>query len=90
MKNIDDIIYEVLARVMREEGLEPTDITDATPLVDDLGLKSLHIARVLAMLELELDLDNDPFVSGDVPITSIRTVGDLCDAYAPNPGMRTT
>jgi|APMI01.1.fsa_nt_gi acyl carrier protein len=80
MPNTDDVIHETLARVMREEGLDPAGIADDARLVDDLGLKSLHIARVLALLELELD--RDPFVSGDVPITSIRTVGDLCDAYA--------
>lgn len=49
-------------------------------LVDQLGLESLHLARLVAVLELELD--TDPF-NDDVPITSVRTVGDLLDAYDP-------
>lgn len=85
MQNIEDVIYEVLARVMQEEGLESVEIADTATLVDDLGLKSLHLARVLALLEVELELDYDPFVSGDVPITGIRTVRDLCNAYAADP-----
>lgn len=80
MKNTDDVIYDVLARVILEEGLEPRGISDAARLVDDLGLRSLHIARVLAILELELDVD--PFASGEVPITRLQTVGDLCAAYS--------
>lgn len=79
MNTTEDVIYEVLARVMREEGLEAAGFTDQSRLIDDLGLKSLHVARILAMLELELDYD--PFGSGAVPITGMQTVRDLCAAY---------
>lgn len=79
MNTTEDVIHEVLARVMEEENVAAVEITDSSRLVDDLGLKSLHIARVLAMLELELDYD--PFGSGTVPITGVQTVRDLCAAY---------
>ena len=36
------------------------------------------LARIVASLEMKLDVD--PFAE-DVAITSIRTVGDLCNAY---------
>lgn len=79
MNTTEDVIYDVLARVMEEENVAAVEITDSSRLIDDLGLKSLHIARILAMLELELDYD--PFGSGSVPITGVQTVRDLCAAY---------
>ncbi|WP_045314719.1 acyl carrier protein [Lentzea aerocolonigenes] len=67
-----EIVNEVAGPV---EHLDPDQL-----LVDGLGLESLHLARLVAVLELELD--TDPF-SDDVPITGVRTVGDLLDAYDP-------
>jgi acyl carrier protein len=55
------------------ENLSPEDL-----LVDHLGLRSLDLARIVAVLEVELGLD--PF-SELVPITDVRTVGDLSGAY---------
>ena len=48
-------------------------------LVEDLGLRSLDLARIIAKLEVKLDAD--PFAEL-VSVTSIRTPGDLCAAYA--------
>ena len=79
MSEIQDTIYATLRRVAEDEGLELPALTDEASLVDDLGFRSLHIARILAILELELS--KDPFASGEVPITDLRTVGDLCAAY---------
>lgn len=79
MNTTEDVVLDILGRVLEEEGLEQTEIVDSSRLVDDLGFKSLHIARILAMLELEFDYD--PFGSGRVPITAVRTVADLCAAY---------
>ncbi|MGW6935774.1 acyl carrier protein [Lentzea sp. NPDC054927] len=67
-----EIVNEVAGPV---EHLDPDQL-----LVDQLGLESLHLARLVAVLELELDAD--PF-SDEVPITGVRTVGDLLDAYDP-------
>lgn len=80
MKRTDEVIYDVLSRIIAEEGLAPAGISDDARLVDDLGLKSMDLARILAMLELELDVD--PFARDQVPITRIQTVGDLCALYS--------
>ncbi len=75
----EEIVRAVLRRVAAEEGLELGELHPSSSLVDELGLRSMQLARVLAILELEFDFD--PFASGDLAITSVRTVGDLCNAY---------
>ena len=54
-------------------NLEPDDRLNA-----DLGLTSLDLARLVAALEMKLKAD--PFQEL-VPITSVRTIGDLEAAY---------
>jgi hypothetical protein len=77
-----DLVYATVRRVAAEEGIDlQQQLADADSLVDEIGLRSLHIARILAILEMKLGLD--PFASGDLPVTSIRTVGNLCAAYDP-------
>ncbi|MEV0256064.1 hypothetical protein AB0H82_17605 [Streptomyces sp. NPDC050732] len=73
-------VLEMIEEVVGEDrdGGPLPEIKDTDLLVDHLGLRSLHLARITAMLEVELDLD--PF-SELVPITSIRTVDDLYRAY---------
>jgi len=73
----------VLLEIVNEvtEPTEPVeDLDEEQLLVDQLGLTSLDLARLVAVLEMELD--TDPF-SDEVPITSVRTVGDLMNAYDP-------
>lgn len=79
MSEHQQIIYDTLRRVAEEEGVQLGTINDSSALIDNLGFRSLHIARILAILEIQFS--HDPFASGDVPITSLRTVGDLCAAY---------
>lgn len=79
MSEHQQIIYDTLRRVAEEEGVQLGTISDNSALIDNLGFRSLHIARILAILEIQFSYD--PFASGDVPITSLRTVGDLCAAY---------
>lgn len=79
MSEHQQIIYDTLRRVAEEEGVQLGAISDSSALIDHLGFRSLHIARILAILEIQFG--HDPFASGDVPITSLRTVGDLCAAY---------
>lgn len=79
MSEHQQIIYDTLRRVAEEEGVQLGTINDSSALIDNLGFRSLHIARILAILEMQFSYD--PFASGDVPITSLRTVGDLCAAY---------
>jgi hypothetical protein len=79
MSEHKQIIYDTLRRVAEDEGVQLDAIDDSSALIDSLGFRSLHIARILAILEIEFSYD--PFASGDVPITGLRTVGDLCAAY---------
>lgn len=78
MEDLERTVHEVVLEVARRrkpdlEGLEPDQ-----RLTVDLGLKSLDVAQVVAVLEDRLEMD--PF-SELVAITSIRTVGDLAAAY---------
>jgi hypothetical protein len=78
MNRVKAVVHEVLTSVAEEESLVLAEIHGDDRLVEDLGLRSLTFARVLAILEGRLGVD--PF-SKIVAVTSVRTVDDLCDAY---------
>jgi acyl carrier protein len=77
MKPYEQAVFHVLRAIAaeRQPDLPPLDVNQT--LTYDLGLSSLDLARAVATLEFELNAD--PF--DRVPITSVRTVGDLCAAY---------
>lgn len=79
MENVTDVVVAVIRDVVREQYPETEEVRAEQGLVEDLGLKSLDLARIVAKLDTELGAD--PF-SETVAITSIRTVGDLCQAYS--------
>lgn len=79
MNNLKQTIYNTILRIANKRSLDIKVIRDQNALVDHLGLTSLDLARIIATLELQLDVD--PFAER-VAITSIRTAGDLCAAYA--------
>jgi acyl carrier protein len=74
---VDQMVRDTIADLLEEQGLDNPGIEDDAKLVDTLGLKSMDIAQIV--LVLEDDLDVDPFQ--EIPITSVRTVGDLINAY---------
>jgi acyl carrier protein len=78
MEELERTIDEVLREVARDRSLVGVDFAPDRRLVDDVGFKSLDLARIVAHLEHRLGLD--PF-SRLVPITRVRTVGDLQAAY---------
>lgn len=78
MDDITAAVTRILGRVAEQRGLTMPAAAAHHTLTGDLGLKSLDLAQVIALLERELRAD--PFARL-VPITSVRTVGDLCDAY---------
>jgi acyl carrier protein len=78
MSQVKPVIHEVLKTVGEEESLSIAEIQGDEKLVEDLGFRSLTMARILAILEGRLGVD--PF-SKTVAVTSIRTVDDLCAAY---------
>ena len=64
-------VADALRAVLGEGG---GDVHADARLIDDLGLKSLDLASVVARLEMTLDLDA---FDSDVAITDVRTVADL-------------
>ena len=73
-----ELIKATVLEVVNEVGGDVDRVEEDQSLVDQLGLASLHLARIVAVLELELGAD--PFAER-VAITSVRTVGDLLRAY---------
>jgi acyl carrier protein len=78
MKDPEEIIHQVLLGIVQQKAPSVTKLANENRLTGELGLKSLEIARLVALLELELDVD--PFAHL-VAITDVRTVEDLCRAY---------
>lgn len=70
-------VEETIAEVMEARDLDPTLISSSAKLSETLGLRSMDLAQIV--LTLEDELETDPFQT--IPITSIRTVGDLTAAY---------
>lgn len=79
MERVNEAVFAAVRSVAADKSIPVESIQAHQKLVDDLGFASLDLARIVAMIELALDAD--PF-TGLVPVTSIRTVGDLCAAYA--------
>ena len=80
-------VFDTITDLLEEQGLENSGFDESAKLVDTLGLKSMDIAQVVLVLEDELEAD--PFQ--EIPITSVRTVGDLINAYRVtlDPGLAT-
>ncbi len=78
MEDVEQVVLDVVGGVAREKSASIESVQADQTLVDDLGLRSLDLARIIAKLELKLGVD--PFAEM-VAVTSIRTVGDLCAAY---------
>jgi acyl carrier protein len=74
---IEGTIHRVVADVLRSREREVPEIRNEDELVS-LGLASLDLATIVAVLERELKAD--PFLEFR-SITEVRTVGDLCAAY---------
>lgn len=75
---LEAVVCEKIRVALEERGGEVPAIHGADTLNGALGLSSLDLAIVVA--ELESALGVDPF-SRIVPITSVRSVDDLVDAY---------
>jgi hypothetical protein len=78
MSEVRAKVFEVVLEVVRENHPEIIVLRPGDRIVQDLGLRSLDLARIVA--KLEVDLGRDPFVQ-HVALTSIRVLADLCDAY---------
>ncbi len=74
-----DTISSIISNLLTDEDREVPEITQDKHLIDDVGLDSLNLAQLIALLEMELG--KDPFSEGTVAFTDIQTVGDLAKAY---------
>ncbi|MBL8826080.1 MAG: hypothetical protein JNM18_03790 [Planctomycetaceae bacterium] len=79
MESIEAAVFDELQHVAAVRGLALPALVRRQRLIDELGLRSLDLAHVVAALDRRLRVD--PFLR-HVPITKIATVGDLCDAYS--------
>src|ERR1700759_5586112 len=75
---ISETVRDQVALLLDEKDLPRRNIAPEDRLNTDLGLTSLDLASLVAALEMKLKAD--PFQEL-VPVTSIRTVGDLEPAY---------
>jgi acyl carrier protein len=82
-RSIEETVRETIAGVMAARDLDPGGIEPGAKLSETLGLRSMDLAQIV--LTLEDDLETDPFQ--EIPITSIRTVGDLTQAYLVSLGL---
>ncbi len=78
MLNIKQTVVDELRQIL-EKLPDGTEIDESMTLNSDLGMSSLQLAELVATLEDRFGYD--PFRE-HVPITEVRTVGDLCAAYA--------
>lgn len=78
MKKVIDAVDGIIKDIQEQQGLRKVEISDEMEIVGDLGLKSLDIAQLIAMLEVELGVD--PFSAG-VPLNSVVKVKDLYELY---------
>jgi acyl carrier protein len=74
---IEATVHKAIADVLERAGREPGAMDNDRPLLD-VGLTSLDLAAVIAVLQARLKVD--PFFVKK-SITDMRTVGDLCGAY---------
>jgi acyl carrier protein len=71
-------VHDSIRAILTERGEAAREFDAATYLNAQLGLSSLDLA--VLVVELEATLGLDPFANL-VPVTSVRSVGDVVDAY---------
>jgi acyl carrier protein len=71
-------IARAIAAIVHDKGREAPAIAMQHALREDLGLASLDLAQLVAILEMELGVD--PFATLGT-VDSIRTVADLARLY---------
>jgi acyl carrier protein len=79
---IDETVRQTIVNLLKRNGKSLDVLDNDSPLVA-IGLTSLDLAALVAMLERQLKVD--PFLEA-VAITEMRTVGDLCRAYSESLG----
>jgi len=71
-------LQEAIAEIQQQQQYEPVSIVESSELVAEIGLQSLDIAQLVAMLEVKLE--KDPFANG-ATLESVTTAGQLSRLY---------
>ncbi|MCP4109231.1 MAG: hypothetical protein GY749_27520 [Desulfobacteraceae bacterium] len=86
-----DTVYqktsELILQIAKDQSLPIREVRAENSIVEDLGFKSLDIATLASMLDLEFNVE--PFTSNMAAITEIHTVEDLCNVYRQCMGQST-
>lgn len=77
-EDLEQTIHEIVLHIVQQKTETIKKVENHNHLTQDLGFRSLDLAQLVSILEFKLGVD--PFAKL-VPVTSIRTVGDVCDAY---------
>jgi acyl carrier protein len=75
---VAELVRDEIRQLLEERGEPAMTLSDGDNLAADLGFSSLDLAQLVAQLEQRIG--EDPFMEL-VPITSVRNVRDLVDAY---------
>jgi len=78
MTHLETIVSNVVLELIRRNAPATTHVDLDDELVNKLGLQSLDIAELAAVLEEKFQYD--PFANG-YPVGRLRTIRDLCVAY---------
>lgn len=78
MADVEKIVIPCIQDLLSEKSSAKKLVHYQMLLVDELGLSSMDIARLIARLDIELH--KEPF-DEDLAITDIRTIEDLIAAY---------
>jgi acyl carrier protein len=77
-EQVAELVRDEIRQLLDERAEPVVTLSDTDNLAADLGFSSMDLAQLVAQLEQRLG--EDPFAEL-VPITSVRTVRDLVDAY---------
>lgn len=76
-----EVLTKSIQTIQDQQDYPKVEVQPGFHLVHDLGLASLDIAQLLAMMECELGID--PFVHG-ATLDQVATVKDMADLYFKN------
>ena len=78
MSQVKAAVIEAMKDIQEQQGYRFVEPQDQHKVVKELGFSSLDVAQLIAVLEMELNVD--PFAQG-VSLMDVATVADLVRAY---------
>ncbi len=78
MDEVVNTIKNAIREIQEEQDYRIVELNENMDILNTLGFRSLDIAQLIAMLELELGVD--PFSNG-VSLAQLTTLGNLYEIY---------